>query len=152
MENDSFMKLKHLLFFLVFFVSYSAKCDTLDFWSVYLNDELIGQFYEMSNEKKIQLKLYDLKESDQITVRYGSDHPCVDCIYQLSVMAEVKRHFPEAETSKQSGNLTISLKELIEASKEDNITKFAFYYSEKNSKPYIISELNGRLLFTLELK
>lgn len=145
------MKFKHLLFFLFLFVGPIAKCDTLDFWCVYLNDELIGQFYELSNEKIIRLQLKELNESDEITVRYGSDHPCGECIYILTVMAEVKRHLPETQSKEHFSKLSISLKEILEAAKMEQIQKFYFYHSERDAKPYLIKKINGQFLFTLIL-
>lgn len=135
-----------LFFFLI--ISLNGFCDTLDYWHVYINDKLVAEFNENSKDLTINIKKTELKSNDIITVRYGSDHPCVDCIHGLNVIADFKRKAPEVETKEHFGKLSILFKDLLDIQKTDRINKFYFnYYERKNNG----AQETERLLFVLTL-
>ena len=100
------------IFLIISFITLSFKgfCDTLDFYHVYLNDSLIGQFNLNSDRISFELKTSEITETDSITVKYGTDTHCLKCTYILSVLIEVKEKTPEARTNKPFGKLSISVK------------------------------------------
>jgi hypothetical protein len=141
------MKQLTILFFFLF-ISLNGFCDTLDYWHVYISDKLIAEFNENSKDLVINIKKTELKNNDIITVRYGTDHPCVDCVYGLTVIADFKRKAPEVETKEHFGKLSIPFKDLFDIQKTDGINKFHFnYYERKIDKNHDM----GRLLFTLTI-
>ena len=139
---------KLLLFFGFLLLSSNAFCDTLDYWHVYVNHKLIAQFNGMSKNLAITIKKSEIKSTDSITVRYGTDHPCSDCYYTLIVSADFMRKEPEAVTKENFGKLAIPLKELLNILKIEGIDKFRFYYyrREKTGR-----DKNGRMLFELTI-
>lgn len=133
------------------FISLNGFCDTIDYWHVYINDSLIAKFDQNSTDLTISLSKTKLKGSDLITVRYGSDHPCVDCLYGLVVLAEIKRKVPEVQTKEHFGKLSIPVKDLFDIERTDKINRFPFNYYERKRGANGIIENKGRLLFVLKI-
>jgi len=138
-----------VIIFTFLLISINGFCDTLDFWHVYVNDKLIAEFNEFSKDLTLNLKKSNIKSTDTITVRYGSDHPCGDCYYGLTVFVEIMEQLPEAETKEHFGKLSISLNDLLHIEKKYKIQKFNFSYYEKTNKEFD-NEVTRRL-FTLTL-
>lgn len=141
------MKLLTTLFvFLI--ISLNGSCDTIDYWNVYINNKLVAEFNENSKDLTLNIKKSELKGNDIITVRYGNDHPCMDCYYGLIVLADFKRKAPKVETTDRFGKLTIPFKDLLEIQKTDGINTFSFnYYESTNNQVHT----SGRLLFALSI-
>src|SRR5690606_13386990 len=59
--------------------------DTLDYWSVYLNDSLIGHYNTLSTDNEMILNISVINENDTINIIYGNDHPCTKCEYYYAV-------------------------------------------------------------------
>jgi len=141
--------MKHLtILFFFLIISLNGFCDTLDYWHVYINDKLVAEFNENSKDLKINIKKTELKGNDIITARYGSDYPCVDCYYGLTVFADFKRKAPEVETKEHFGKLSISFNSLLDIQKTDGINRFTFNYYERKITG---THDTGRLLFVLTI-
>jgi hypothetical protein len=141
--------MKHLITLLLCtIVSINGFCDTIDHWHVYINDKLIAQFNENSEDLTIKVKKTEIKTNDIITVRYGTDHPFVDCIYGLTVLADLKRKAPEVETEEHFGKLSIPFKELLDIYNLEGIDRFSFHYywriKNSNNNP-------NKLIFVLTI-
>ena len=141
--------MKKILILLSFMTtSLFGYCDTIDYYHVYLNDSLIGQYNSLSEKPSIVLKKSELNDDDVITVRYGTDHPCVECVYVLSVLIEVKEKIPEAETTENFGKLSILIKDLIYFQKKYEIDKYHFNYKVQSKNSL---HNNGAYLFELKI-
>lgn len=138
--------MKKLIFLIIIFASFSAKCDTLDFYHVYLNDSLLAKFNSFSEPKSISLKISEVKETDVITVRHFTDAPSPDNVYKLFVLLEVMEKTPKAETQSNFGKMSISISELLYFRKKYEINKFPFNYAVHGEKWGLYSSY----LFTLE--
>lgn len=140
------------ILFTFFLVSFNGVCDTINSWSVYINDKLVAKFDENSKDLTLKIKKSDLKDSDIITVRYVSDILCNDCVYGLNVFAEIKQQMPHAETKEHFGKLSIPIKDLLAIEKQYGITKFPFsYYIRYEATDGGLHEINGRLVLILQL-
>ncbi|UTW67072.1 hypothetical protein KFE94_02870 [bacterium SCSIO 12643] len=128
-------------------ISVFGYCDTLDYYHVYLNDSLIEQYNSLSEKPSIELKSSELNDNDVITVRYGTDHPCFECVYVLNVLIEVKEKTPEVETTENYGKLSIPIKDLIYFRNKYEIDKYHFNYSVRTKK-----KMNGKGTHLFELK
>ena len=62
-------------------LSFAGFADTLDYWSVYLNDSLIGHYNTLSTDNEMTLSISVINENDTINIIYGNDHPCTKCEY-----------------------------------------------------------------------
>lgn len=141
--------MKKILILLSFMTtSLFGYCDTIDYYHVYLNDSLIGQYNSLSEKPSIVLKKSELNDDDVITVRYGTDHPCVECLYVLSVFIEVKEKTPEAETTENFGKLSILIKDLVYFQKKYEINKYHFNYKVRSKNSL---NNNGTYLFELKI-
>jgi hypothetical protein len=125
------MKKIALLFFFII-LSFNGFCDTIDYWHVYINDKLIAEFNLNSKNLTVNINKSELNDNDFITVRYANDHPCSDCIYRLTVLADFKRKAPEVVTKVSFGKLSISIKELLDIQMTDGINTFYFNYYESS--------------------
>ncbi len=66
-------------------LSFAGFADTLDYWSVYLNDSLIGHYNTLSTDNEMTLNISVINENDTINIIYGNDHPCAKCEYYYAV-------------------------------------------------------------------
>ena len=130
-------------------VNFLGYCDTLDYYHVYLNDSLIGKYNSLSKQPSITLIESELNDSDVITVRYGTDHPCFECVYVLTAFAEIKAQIPSATTNEQFGKLSIPMKDLIYFNKLLGVDSFHFLYSIKTNGQF---ENRATHLFTLKIR
>ncbi|MBK7109536.1 MAG: hypothetical protein IPH61_10530 [Bacteroidetes bacterium] len=139
-------RLTTLILFLI--ISSNGFCDTLDYWHVYINDKVVAKFNENSKDLTINIKKTELKVNDIITVRYGNDHPCINCFYGLTVIGDFKRKEPGAETKEHFGKLSIQFKDLLDIQRTDGINRFSFNYYERTNNE---NHNSGRLLFVLTI-
>lgn len=65
-------------------IGHYSKADTLSYWHVYLNDSLIAQFHENSQDKIITLSHTSIEPIDTIYIRFFRDTDC-DCSGNLYV-------------------------------------------------------------------
>ncbi len=77
------MRIIILLLFLG--INYLGKADTLTFWHVYYNANLVAELNELSNEYKLIIEKSKIKKGDSITVYYFRDTPCSSCKSTLQV-------------------------------------------------------------------
>ncbi|MEO9531981.1 MAG: hypothetical protein ABJG68_07355 [Crocinitomicaceae bacterium] len=90
-------------------------CDTLDYWTIHLNENELGKYNSASENIEIVLKMDSISDSDTIYITYGNDHPCVRCEYYHAVKdieSRIKIHVNRLHVL----NKTVSypLKKLIE--------------------------------------
>lgn len=121
-------------FFLVAFLfafSFSGYCDTIDYWHVYYNDNVIARFNANSNDLLISLNIADIKPADMISVLHRDDTPCMDCECTLFVRDErnIKLKITEG---KYGSRLSFLLTELLEIGKKSNSKRYDFYYWEQD--------------------
>ncbi|MEO6455540.1 MAG: hypothetical protein ABIN97_15780 [Ginsengibacter sp.] len=64
--------MKFIFFIFLFFVGTISKADTIDYWHVYYNTTMIGDFNDYG-ENKIIIKRTELKAEDSIKVTFFSD-------------------------------------------------------------------------------
>jgi hypothetical protein len=83
------MKKLIILFFMS--ISFAGFADTLDYWSVYLNDSLIGHYNTLSTDNEVSLSGNLINENDTISIIYGNDHPCSRCEYYYAVREMTNR-------------------------------------------------------------
>ncbi len=93
---------KFILSFLLF-VPFTGQCDTLDYWSVYLNDSLIGQFNVLTPDPLLRLDKESIHSTDTIFVIYNNDHPCGRCDYYFAIKASENGNKLIAERRKKIG-------------------------------------------------
>lgn len=137
---------KFLILILVMTISIIGHCDTLDYYHVYLNDSLIGEYNSLSKKPVVELNSDELNEKDTLSVRYRTDLSCVECTYALSVLIEVKEKTPETRTNESFGKLSIPIIDLLYFHKKYQIDKYHFNYSIQNKM-----NVKGVYLFELKL-
>ena len=77
--------MKKLILIFITILPLISHADTLDYWSVYLNDSLIGQYNSISNDNEIVLNRQSIHQNDTISIIYGNDHHCSRCEYYYAV-------------------------------------------------------------------
>ena len=101
--------------------------DTLDYWSVYINDSLIAKYNSISTDNSIILNKKLIEEYDTISIKYGNDHPCSKCEYYFAVKDKdngIKIHVERSKYIYKKINFPISkLKEF----KHSNEFEFFVY-------------------------
>tara|TARA_B110000211_G_C13983753_1_gene510698 strand:- start:718 stop:1146 length:429 start_codon:yes stop_codon:yes gene_type:complete len=115
---------------IICFVLFSLKgyCDTLDYYHIFINDSIIGQYNSRSAVDTIIIQSEKFKKSDRLIIRYAKDHPCVKCIYGIKVFCEIKEELPQSETKENFAKLSISLNRLKNLRDKYGLESFKLYY------------------------
>jgi hypothetical protein len=79
--------MKRTILFFILLQPLLGFSDTLDYWSVHLNNNLIGNYNTFSTNNEITLNRADIKPTDSLYITYGNDHPCANCTYYYMVKA-----------------------------------------------------------------
>jgi len=95
--------MKKLILSFLLFAPFIGQSDTLDYWSVYLNDSLIGQFNVLTPDPLLRLDKESIRSTDTIFVIYGNDHPCASSDYYFAIKERERGIKLIAERRKQLG-------------------------------------------------
>jgi hypothetical protein len=125
--------------------SLAKPTDTIDYWYVYFNNKKIHE-YNAYDKYEIVLKMDLLNLQDSITVRYGSDTPCIECFIYLEVKSD-RQTILAVKNQGEFNPLSFSLKRLIEEKKKSGKTYFDVFYYEEEME---VSEKN--LIFRIKLE
>lgn len=93
--------MRNVIHFLIFSIPFFGYADTLDYWSVHLNDQLIGNYNSNSKDNKLVLNKDSISESDTLVLVYGNDHPCLYCEYYYAmkdILGGIKLHVQREKT------------------------------------------------------
>lgn len=134
------IKMRSLLLFAIAVVVLSlpasaAKVDTLDYWHVFYNNRVVGKFNQTSANRQIVIKKIDFKPADLLSVNYGNDAPCKDCLVGLYVKGETSK-IKLAGAKGTFAALKVSVKSIISVMKTlDKNTIQVFYYDRYRDIP-----------------
>ena len=106
-----------------------GKCDTLDYWHIYYNDDVIAKFNSVSEDLIVVIKKENIKLNDAITLRCGDDTPCVNCTFHTIVRDQNRKELDKTNTNVFWGKMSFNLTDLI--NKEPGNKQFNFYYKEE---------------------
>ncbi len=140
-----------ILFILLVGFSGFGQSDTLDYWSVYLNDSLVGNYNTQSTDNELSLNEKIINENDTISIIYGNDHPCTRCEYYYAVREMTNRVKLQAVRKKKILNkVSFSLSQLKAHTirNEELSGEFELFLHEDN----YISEIDPyTILFRLKI-
>ncbi len=138
--------MKKILLICIVFLPLVGFCDTLDYWSVYVNDSLIGEFTTESKDNEFEINYHEIKESDTLTIIYGNDHPCVKCEYYYLLKEMYTGHKTHVE--RRNEILQKVSFPLVKLRKYEPLREFAIYVSEIN---YTVNKNSHTQLIRLNL-
>ena len=80
--------MKRILFLIIILASFYKIClaDTICYWHVSYNNEIIKRFSETTVNPEITIKFKNLKSSDYLTTRFFKDTPCKKCYVDLEIL------------------------------------------------------------------
>lgn len=132
-------------------LSFAGFADTLDYWSVYLNDSLIGHYNTLSTDNEMTLSISVINEIDTINIIYGNDHPCSKCEYYYAAREMKNRVKVQALRKKKIlTKVSFSLNQLkTRMIKYQEVpSDFEFFLHEDN---YISENTPYTILFKLKI-
>lgn len=139
------MKVSILALLICISCSASAKpIDTLDYWHVKINNNIVARLSETSIYPSIQFDIKKINESDVLSVEYGNDIPCYDCITNLYLIDPKNKKVVLAEGKGTFNPLTVSMLKLKQLSKRLGRKNLRVYYTDNSKK--------DRLIFRLDLQ
>ncbi len=140
------MKLKILALLICISCSVSAKSivDTTDYWHVKVNNRIVARLSETSIYPSIQFDVKKINESDILSVEYGNDTPCYDCITNLYVVNKSNKKSILAEGKGTFSPLRVSMLSLKQLAKKLGWKNLRVYYTDNFKR--------DRLIFRLDLK
>ena len=121
--------LKAVLLFAVLFFSRIGFCDTITYWHVFLNDSLIAEFNESSQDLEIRLKKSDLNSFDTLRVKLKTCALCSDCLFTLELFLEIKEKTSSDSSRETDFPLKIAIADILKLEKKYDPEKFPFYHS-----------------------
>ncbi len=93
---------------LFLFAGFAAKCDTIDFWHVYLNGKMILDCREGSG-CHLTLNKNTLKSSDTLIVVYFNDSGCPACVNPILADSIQGKYIPLTLENLGMGEVMISI-------------------------------------------
>lgn len=107
--------------------------DTIDYWHVFYNNALVGDFNQMSSSKTIILNEQHIKTGDSIMVEYFRDTSCFDCSTFLMVEDKAKRSVLRKKGRGTFTSFSVLLEDLLEYKRRNKTNSFfEIFYSEEN--------------------
>jgi hypothetical protein len=125
-----------------------ASADTIDFYHVYYNEEIIEMFnqHHIGRNNIVSLDTAKIKESDSMKVMYWDDTPCNDCKIYLKIYSPNYYDIGYTIINTGVGNLlSFSLRDLFFYSRKYKIFEYEIRYFEENAS-------NERTLFFIKLE
>nr|WP_067058968.1 hypothetical protein [Mucilaginibacter sp. L294] len=122
----------------------SAKpvVDTTDYWHVKVNNNIVARLSETSIYPSIQFDIKKINESDALSVEYGNDTPCYDCITNLYLIDPKNKKIILAEGKGTFNPLTVSMLKLKQLSKKLGRKNLRVYYTDNFKRDRLIFRLN----------
>ncbi|MBS1593113.1 MAG: hypothetical protein JST90_02235 [Bacteroidetes bacterium] len=93
---------------LFLFAGFAAKCDTIDFWHVYLNGKMILDCREGSG-CHLTLNKNTLKSSDTLIVVYFNDSGCQACVNPILADSIHDKYIPLTLEKLGMGEVMVSI-------------------------------------------
>ena len=131
----------------MFILPTESFADTLDFWSVYLNDSLIAELNMTSDDFNMELDKQTINVNDTISIVYGNDHPCYNCEYYYAVKDRkdgIKIHVERRNRTTEKVYFP-----LIKLKEYTGFNEFEFFVYEHS---YVNDDASYLVLFTLKLE
>ena len=124
------------IIFLFIVIPYSYG-DTTDYYYVFYNNIKINKYTGINADTlPLIFKKADIKNSDVLIVKYWDDSPCEKCKFFLVVIDDKKQYVKVVSNTGQGSPLSVPLAEIIEWSKNNDVTMFeVYYYEEKPAFP-----------------
>ena len=110
--------------------TFHSQTDTIDFWHVFYNNELIKQYDNHNSYQVLTLKIDSIKVGDSITVRYFRDTPCGECNVYLIIECSYTSQALIARGTYTFCPLTLSVTDLKKIQKENKKELLDVYYLE----------------------
>jgi hypothetical protein len=133
-------KLFCLVILLLFSLEIKVNADTIDYYHIYYNNILINN--NSSDSGAISFKKVEIKESDSLSVKYWTDTPCASCRFYLVAIDENNIYVKVTSNIGQGSPLTISMKDILDWSAQNNVDYFnIYYYEEKPAYPIHLFKL-----------
>ena len=114
-----------------------SKADTICYWHVYHNDELLKQFSEVSKNPEIQI-LLNIEYPDSLTTKFYKDTPCQDCQVTLLIQDDKGRVVQQIKNKGTAVPLTVDLLTMSKFNVKANNNYLHFYYFEKDERLKIL--------------
>ena len=136
-------KLLLIVLSIVGFVNFT-KADTIDFWSIYLNETKLQNCNGFAIGKVV-LKINDIKRTDSLTVNYFTCAACFDCETRVSVENSQGKVIASGKGLGTYNPIKISLFDMVQNS--GKMIYIAYFYRglDKDSA-------NKQELFTLQFE
>lgn len=128
---------KTILLLLTGFCIQSAKADTIDFWHVYYNNNLIKEFNESSRHSLVRIDNF-IKDSDTLAVYFWDDTPCSDCKMSLFIKSWEGNTLKTINVIGETTPFKISLKELLASDEKSNEKAYEFILYENEKERHIL--------------
>ena len=112
----------------------NAPTDTIDYWHVYYNEDLIEPLNLITGSTVVEIDPGKVKEGDWISVKYVTDTPCYNCTFVLTVTDEQNRRLRVTQAFQPTQKLSVRLRELIRSMKPGSSKWLDFYHWQQNEK------------------
>lgn len=112
-------------------IGLEAKCDTLHYWNVYLNQQKIATLNQYQTDTVLNLKRSPLKNSDTLWIEYTSCAKCVDCVPLVLINIDEQHIATSGKNLTTEKGLPIALNAVLN-SKNELFTVYYYPHFETN--------------------
>jgi len=123
---------------IVFIVFYSfAKADTISYWHVYLNNEVVAKHNELSHQDVI-LKLSQVKVTDTLKIKYYTCWHSSTINNSINVLNSNNSIIESASSKGTGSTLYVPLNKLLTDFESSRSNEFSFVYFQDTLKGWSI--------------
>ena len=140
--------MKYILFAFLTILACSAfaktNVDTTDYWHIKINNVTVAKMDETSIYPSIQFDIKTINTSNILSIIYGNDTPCYDCITTLYIVNDHNKKEILAKGKGTFNPLNVPLLIIKQISKRLGRKSLNVYYTDNFKR--------NRLIFRLDLK
>lgn len=126
------MKLIPFLILILSMATNIALAQNLDYWGVYYNDSLIGQFNELDQNLSIEIQKEKVKAFDMISIKYVKADPCELCTFVCFIRDDKHQRVKIKEKYQAAEPIYYNLQNLLNFQAVNQSNYFEFYYYEES--------------------
>jgi hypothetical protein len=137
LNKSSQMKFIVVMIMLGLIASIEAMADTTDYWHVFYNNKVLVKYPVWPNNPRIVIKAANVGENDTLSVMYGDDTPCRECIIGLYVLDEDRKKQNIITGIGTFTRLKVPVKKLLRLCRSLNTNTIDIYYFDPHRNTLI---------------
>jgi len=117
------------------------KADTIDYWHVYYNKNVINKFSLIDKNPTVIIQKKLVRSNDVLGIYYGHDSACYECEIGIYIKDDASQKTYLVKSKGVFNILKIPVSKLLAIAKQKNNYDFNLYYYDSNHRNTLIFHL-----------